>query len=164
MSEKKKRHSNLWALNLSNPEDPLLKCLNVEAEASNLVRPDGSVNKSRLLEDLVSEALLQRFQKRGYMEGLGLLSEHARRRAVKEAIATGKPLPAATIAPQSTSPQPSAPTQTGEPVTTPDQTAPVSAQPQTAPTPKQPEKKRRVEGSYVISSSGHMKREAEKHE
>ena len=156
MSEKKpRRHSNLWALNLSNPDDPLLKCLNVEAEASHLVRPDGSANKSRLIEDLASEALLQRFQKRGYMEGLGLIQEHARRRAMKIAIETGQPLPPDTLIPQPT-PQTSAVTQQ-PPASEP---APTTT-PQSVPTPKPPEKKPRREGVFTIGSSSHMRKTGE---
>jgi hypothetical protein len=158
MSEKKpRRHSNVWALNLSNPDDPLLKCLTYEGHASNLVRVDGSINKSRLIEDLIAEALQVRFQKRGYMEGLGLLQEHARRRAVKEAIATGKPLPPETLSPQPV-PQTSAVAQqpsASEPAPT---TTPI---PQTVPTPKPPEKKPRREGIFMIGSSGHMRKTGE---
>jgi hypothetical protein len=157
MSEKRKRQTNLWALNISNPDSPLLKCLEKEAQASNLIRPDGSINKSRLIETLAAEALQMRFQKRGYMEGLGLLQEHARRRAMKIAIETGQPLPPDTLIPQPV-PQTSAVAQqpsASEPAPT---TTPI---PQSIPTPKQPEKKPRREGVFTIGSSSHMRKTGE---
>ena len=157
MSEKKlRRQTNLWALNKSNPDDPLLKCLLKDSQATNTMHSDGSTNKSREIEDLAAEALQIRFQKRGDMEGLGLLQEHYRRRAVKVALETNQPLPAETLIPQpipqtsTTSPS----TQSSDPVLTP-------APAQLTLAPKPPEKKRRIEGSYVIGSSGHMKRTGE---
>ncbi|KKR01674.1 MAG: hypothetical protein UT24_C0003G0081 [Candidatus Woesebacteria bacterium GW2011_GWB1_39_12] len=153
MSEKKKRQTNLWAVNLSRLDDPLLKCLEKEAEVSNLIRPDGSINKSRLMETLASEALQMRFQKRGYMEGLGLLAEYRRRRETIEAIATGKPLPSAMLA--QPIPQTATPTTPTVPVS---ESTPIPSPTQTTPTPAKPsEKKPRREGTFIISSSGHMR-------
>ena len=133
MAERKpRRSSNFWAVNIMNPESPLLKALMREVQdgKERYKHQDGSVHKSRVIEELAIEGLRLRFQKRADKEGLALLDEYAFRQAAK----AGTPLP---TAPASIQPS----------------TSPADAQ-QTAPTPVV---KKRREGFFVINETGHMK-------
>jgi hypothetical protein len=91
-------------MNLSDPNDPLLKALNLRAQsdAARYVRGDMSTNKSRVLEDLVVLALHAWFTGRGDPEGLKLIMEHEDRRAAKQ---VGSPLLSATTITETPTPK-----------------------------------------------------------
>lgn len=81
MSEsKRKRQTNLWALNLSRPNDPLLIVLEHEAKQNptKYIRPDKTINKSRIIHDLAVLSLRQLSKQRGDKLSLRLLGEHER--------------------------------------------------------------------------------------
>lgn len=75
---KKVRRSNLYALNLHDPNDPLGKVLEYVAHRSpeKYIRIDQSVNKMRLIHDVVVVGLRKLLTDWKYQEGLRLLDKH----------------------------------------------------------------------------------------
>ena len=170
MSEKKSRRSSLWALNLSNPTDPLLVALEREAhlnEARYIRGLDGSIQKMRVIHDLAVYALKVLCTQRNDAEGLRLISEHEARERTREALNTGAPLPQIVsqqpIPTLQQTPQSNPPTATPTPLTPipmPPTLIPQTQTPQIPTPPTTGLKKIRREGIFSVSSSGHMKQES----